>query len=648
MLTDSYEITEDGCVSLSGESRGAQGITKKIIHTLKGGETVVLFKPIDEHARKLVTDKLKKSYVENAEGYIVEVSDKVFVYADSDRAKLFAACAIKDKYIGGKIQKGIWWSYPCVPHRSLRMFLPPKDKKEYFFNLIDMLVHLGYNSILLEIGGAMEFKNHPEINEGWLKYCASVNEDIEKYNLVKRGYYRTKNSVHTYNAGGDVYSQREIKEIADYCRERFVEIIPEVPSLSHSEYLCVSHPELRECLDEPYASTACPSNPKLNEIVFELYDEVIDVLGCKSLHIGHDEWWVMCVCEKCKGKSPVDLYTDNVMQSYNYLKSKGIKTYMWSDKMHRITDKEGECHGAAYKDVYSIPTKSEPKTLNIMGVDYPLYDRYWYNAPDWVKKEGFHQKILEMGGCSKRLPADIMYCNWYYACDPDIADNVFYREGKDMIIGNALASTMNNYKQRFKYGAKGISVSSWTETEELNMQEWGVLFELGYGSIICYNHDRDELDHERNVFDVFGALYNYKNKDVLAKPHIEVKHSVVKNWDEGKKYYGKMAKIDKEFLTLGHYKITYKDKRTENFPVVFTINISSNKASIHRCANKLNWDYYIDPDIPRTASVCDISQEEDGLWYKTVIPISGDAEKCEYFPKPGYEDFVSVKNIEIK
>lgn len=647
MLTDSYKIIEKGYVSLSGKAIGADGVAAETIASLKGGDAPVEFKPIDSYAKKLVADKLGKAYVENDEGFIIEVGDKVAVYADTDRAKLFAACSIKDKYIDGKISRGLWWSYPCVPHRSLRMFLPPKKDLDYFYKLIDMMVHMGYNGILLEICGAMEFKRHPEINKGWIDYCASVNESLEKYNLVGKGYYRTKNSVHTCNAGGGVYSQEEMKEIVKYCADRFIEIVPEVPSLSHSEYLCVSHPELKECEDEPYAGTACPSNPELNKLVFDLYDEVIDVFGCKSLHIGHDEWWVMCVCDKCKDKDPSDLYINNVMESYNYLKNKGVKTYMWSDKLHRIIDKEGECHGAAGKDVYAVPTRKEPKTINIMGKDYPLYDRYWFQAPDWVKEEGFHQYIMDVD-CTGRLPNDIMYCNWYYACEPDIANSIFYREGKDMILGNALPSTLNNYKQRFKYGAQGISVSNWAETSEQNMQEWGAQFELGYGSIICWNHERDELDHEKNVFETFRGLYELRNRDILAAPHLEIKHSVVKDWQEGRKYYGEMAMVDTDFLTLGNYEVTYTDGRVEKFPAMFTLNISSNSVRLERRAHTLNWDYAIDSDLSHTASVCDISKEEDGIWYKMVMPLSGEVAKCEYVPKKGFEEYVAVKSIEIK
>lgn len=106
--------------------------------------------------------------------------------------------------------------------------------------------------------------------------------------------------------------------------------------------------------------------------------------------------------------------------------------------------------------------------------------------------------------------------------------------------------------------------------------------------------------------------------------------------------------VDTDFLTLGNYEVTYTDGRTEKFPAMFSLNISYSGVRLERCANRLNWDYSIDSDISHTASVCDISKEADGIWYKAVMPLNGEVAKCEYVPKKGFEDYVEVKSIEIK
>ncbi len=647
MLTDSYKKIHEGVISLSGESVGAEGVTKDTIASLKGGDAIVEFKPIDDAAKKLVEEMLEQEFVDNDEGFIIHITDKVTIYADSDRAKLFAACSVKDKYIDGKINKGIWWSYPAVKHRSLRIFLPPKGEIDYFYKLMDQIVHLGYNSILLEICGALEFKRHPEINKAWLEYCASVHSDPQKYRYVGRGYYRLKNSVHTFNAGGQVYSQEEMKELAQYCRDRFIEIIPEVPSLSHSEYICIAHPELRECADEPYAATACPSNPDLNKLVFDLYDEVLEVFDCKAIHIGHDEWWTMCVCDKCKDKDPIDLYVNNVLESYNYLKSKGIKTYMWGEKLVSTKSKNGEVHCAAEKVIYTVPTKGDVKSIEVMGQEIPIYDRYWFNAPDWVKEEGFKQVIRSLEGCSSKLPPDIVYINWAWHSDTEFADNVFYREGKEMILGNTCPSILNNYKLRYKYGTSGFSVSNWAETTQYGMQDYSTPFQLGYGSIISWNHERTEYNHKKNVFDTVNGLYNLHNREVLENDHIEIVHTVVKDFPDGRVSYASMAAPKLHLMNLGHYLITYKDGSTHEEPVYFSLNISASDIWYERIISGGTFAYSMDGDISHPSPVCDFIEEGDKTWYKTVIPAKGEIEKWEFIPREDLEGYVETKALKL-
>ena len=129
MLTDSYQKIDEGFLSLSGRSVGADGVAKETIAALTGGDAVVTFKAFDDAAKKLIEDRLEQPYTENEEGFLIAADGTgVTVYADSDRAKLYAACSIADKYTGQKMPKGLWWSYPacaivpsgyfCLPKRT--------------------------------------------------------------------------------------------------------------------------------------------------------------------------------------------------------------------------------------------------------------------------------------------------------------------------------------------------------------------------------------------------------------------------------------------------------------------------------------------------------------------------------------------------
>ena len=49
----------------------------------------------------------------------------------------------------------------------MKLYLPPKDGLDAFYRIVDMLLYYRYNTVILEVGGAMEYKRHPEINESW-------------------------------------------------------------------------------------------------------------------------------------------------------------------------------------------------------------------------------------------------------------------------------------------------------------------------------------------------------------------------------------------------------------------------------------------------------------------------------------------------
>lgn len=651
--TESYRKDREGYITLSGKWEGISGLGEKLLAELyvkvqsqsvysppKAAD--IVFRSIGKEVEELVRKELARTYVKNEEGYIIDIDDVITVYTDSERAKLYAVMTLLDSWEDG-LKKALIWNYPVVAHRSVRVFMPEKKDMSYFKKFIDMLVHLGYNTLLLEIGGVMEYKRHPEINETWAKYCHSMKEYNEKPYDAIRGYYRTKNSIHTFNGGGDIYSQEEMKELVAYCAERYIEIIPEVPSLSHSEYFLISHPELRECMDEPYASTACPSNEDLYRLVFDLYDEVIEVFQPKTLHIGHDEWWVMCVCDKCKDKDAAALFTQNVQKCYDYLKQKGVRTMMWADKLSAMNEKTGEVQGGGEKHIYSTKTDT---TIEVMGEKYPLYEIHWFQPSKEVVEKGFHQVIHNTAACMHMLPEDIICMNWYWATEPRIIDD-YLMNGRTMVYGNCYMAGMMNWKERFAAGVQGISVSNWLDSSEAGMQRWNTLFDLGYGSVICWNHDSQEVDHAKNLADTFEALYRLRNGKTLNDPHVEVVHTASKTWEIGEQYYDDLPYAEEEKMTLGSYVVRYEDGSSDSFPVLYSLNIGTKSAITERWAGARTWEYKVDKHLTSVASVCNFEKKKDGIWYRTVFPTKGNVVSCDYVPNEGLEEYVNVAEVKI-
>ena len=180
---------------------------------------------------------------------------------------------------------------PLVPERGLKLYLPPPEEAamEEFFRILDLALRYKYNFVMLELGGAMEYLSHPEINEAYVQYAAFMNEYPGKAMKIQKSFSWRKNSIHTDNGGGKVLTQAQLKRIVGFCRERELEIVPEVPSLSHCDYLLAAHPELAERREDPYPDTACPSNPEYRKLLFDILDETVALFRPRRINIGHDE-----------------------------------------------------------------------------------------------------------------------------------------------------------------------------------------------------------------------------------------------------------------------------------------------------------------------------------------------------------------------
>ncbi|MGC8001270.1 family 20 glycosylhydrolase, partial [Salmonella enterica] len=74
----------------------------------------------------------------------------------------------------------------------------------------------------------------------------------ETIRIQEKIYPWEKNSIHLENGEGSYITQDEVREIVEYCRYRGMEVIPEVPLMSHSDYILAAYPELNEREEDKY------------------------------------------------------------------------------------------------------------------------------------------------------------------------------------------------------------------------------------------------------------------------------------------------------------------------------------------------------------------------------------------------------------
>ncbi len=392
----------------------------------------------------------------NSEGATVcSASKRGFVYG---AAKLLQLCS----------EKGIRFASvkdePYMEIRGFHVALPDKSEFEFLKRLIKYaVVPLGYNTIILQISALMEYKRHPKINEAWVEAC----ENFEKGLWPRPAHYGFLGKI--------PYSQDEMRDFCAYIRSFGLEIVAEVQTFGHVQYVTMAYPETAEPEyvdekigdaygaderpDEFYHHCMCPNHEDYYKIFYDIIDEVCDVVQPeKYIHIGHDEIYTYGKCEKCKAFPVEKLLADEITKMHDYIATKGLKTMMWSDMI--------------MKEVYSIP-----------------------EAIDLV-------------------PKDIMCLpfTWYFHFDEN-TENIISDKGFDFVIGNFYSSHYPRFNER-KYikGIHGAEVSAWVKCSEDSYCYEGKMFELVYAANMMWN----EVYHE-NLRKTYTGIVTEYSKSMMQK-----------------------------------------------------------------------------------------------------------------------------------
>ena len=290
------------------------------------------------------------------EGYTLDVAESgIKIAAESPRGMFYGICSLMQLIINS--QRMIpWVSVRDIPFKEIRgvhLYMPDPDNFGWFKRFVDMLAYCKFNTIYLEVGAAMQFESHPECNEAWVRFCKVFTEAPEGSEIAleqKIGFKESghlKNSSHNENGKGSFCTKEAARGLAEYIRGRHIEVIPEVQSLTHSYWLLLAHPECAERDDDIYPDTACISNPRYYEILFECMEEIIEVFEPKTISIGHDELYNIGLCEKCRERDVFDLMAYDINKMYSWLKERGIKMAMFHDTVLNLDDgsNKDDCTG---------------------------------------------------------------------------------------------------------------------------------------------------------------------------------------------------------------------------------------------------------------------------------------------------------------
>ena len=410
-----------------------------------------------------ITNPLVKSYCDQKslsgelkalgeEGYIISVtSTNIVVASNTRKGALFGLESLRQliHIDEGTLQVPLVKvkDSPKYPFRGIKLYLPGRENITFFKRFVrDFAAYYKFNTIILELNANMRLERHPELNTGVVKFARMLN--FSRLDRPPGLHMEYQNSSHQDNADGGILEKEEVADIVKYIRQFNMEVIPELPSLTHAYYLLAGHEDLAENMHQPVPDTYCPLKPGSYDLYFDVLDEYIEVIRPKIIHIGHDEWRMeKDLCELCKGKDYGELYAADVRKIHEYLAKKGIKVALWGDHLlESVTEKEFQTWKSSAGYQYKIPGALRP------------------------------DQVLKL------IPKDILVFNWFW--DEPANDSQVSDFGFRQVYGN-LRADIDKWEEREQTkGLLGGAPSSWAATTEFNFGKDQLVDFLGCSNLL--------------------------------------------------------------------------------------------------------------------------------------------------------------------
>lgn len=202
--------------------------------------------------------------------------------------------------------------YPDFPTRGVMLDVSRDKvpKLETLYGLIDMLAEWKINHLELYTEHTFAYRNHRDV---WAQASPMTGEDIAR--------------------------------LDQYCRERFIELVPNQNSFGHFHrwLKCPRYRALAECpegYEGPHGGwhdvphTLCPTDPRSLELLEEMYAELLPHFTSDKFNVGCDETWELGrgrSKEECDQKGNGRVYLDFLLKIHDLVKRHGRTMLFWGD-----------------------------------------------------------------------------------------------------------------------------------------------------------------------------------------------------------------------------------------------------------------------------------------------------------------------------
>ena len=305
-----------------------------------------------------------------AEAYKLSVAPKRIDITAATAAGFFYAFQTLKQLMPRNVMAGVpdenvkEWSVPVVfiedePRFGWRGFMLDEGRhfygKEEIKKILDVMAAYKMNRFHWHLtedqGWRIEIKKYPKLTEvgawrdskvlGW----GDVKPDGQRY--------------------GGYYTRKDVKEIVEYAKKRFIEIVPEVDIPGHSQAAVASYPEFLSCDPENKhevwlwqgvsGDVINVANPKAVQFAKDVVDELIELFPFGYIHLGGDEcptgkWERNAECQALLKEIGSTNYRDLQIHFYRQIKEhiaqkpadKQRKLIFWNEVLHGNTEPLGD------------------------------------------------------------------------------------------------------------------------------------------------------------------------------------------------------------------------------------------------------------------------------------------------------------------
>jgi Glycosyl hydrolase family 20, domain 2/Glycosyl hydrolase family 20, catalytic domain len=230
--------------------------------------------------------------------------------------------------------RGIFAEVGCVAGMNLQ------DWRE----LIDLASRLKLNAINVGLYNCWQLPHLLGVN---VEFFLFPSRQYPQFRTpLKASYYSYKdNRQIEVNELPPIYREDFLGQVVSYGKDKGIEVSPYFTSLSHNTLIPRLMPEIsmKDSQCRPIGYGFCTTCPKTYDVLFALYDEIIDryarPYGITTFHVGMDETRHVCQCPDCKvaWNGVNNFYVDHLIKIVQRLKSRGMKRVLvWHDMLHRL------------------------------------------------------------------------------------------------------------------------------------------------------------------------------------------------------------------------------------------------------------------------------------------------------------------------